>query len=90
MQVNYIYICNTVKTLIKSTDIFKLSELTFWQTKELYRIVGYVTSEHALKHPDVQRLLHADNLHYDLILTEQYYQDALLCPQVQGADGQHL
>lgn len=67
-----------MKTLIKSTDIFKLSELTFWQTKELYRIVGYVTSEHALKHPDVQRLLHADNLHYDLILTEQYYQDALL------------
>lgn len=39
---------------------------------------GYSTTEYALKHENVQRFLHATDQHYDLILAEQYYQDAFL------------
>lgn len=68
-----------MKSELNLPPIYELNTLTFWESKELYRVIGYATSEYALSHPAVQQLLHgAKDRHYDLILTEQYYQDAFL------------
>lgn len=55
-----------------------MNAISFWDSKEAYRTIGYSTTEYALQHANVQQILHAEDKHYDLILTEQYYQDALL------------
>lgn len=55
-----------------------MDDLSFWDSKEGYRVIGYSTTNYALKHPSVQRLMYADDQQYDLILVEQYYQDVFL------------
>lgn len=63
---------------MNTPDIFELHDMTFWHTKEMLRIIGTTYTEYALQHPNVQRILHANDLHYDLILTEQFMQEAFL------------
>lgn len=58
--------------------VFDLHDMSFWSTKEMLRIIGVATTEYALQHPNVQQLLHGENRHYDLILVEQFFQDAFL------------
>lgn len=50
--------------------------LLFYQ--KLFSFVGQTTTEYALKHRSVQRFLHTNNQQYDLILVEEFYQDAFL------------
>lgn len=56
-------------------DFADASAITY---KKAYHHLGYNTAEHLLKHPNVQEFLRRSNKHYDLILVEQYYQEALL------------
>lgn len=53
---------------------------SFSDYKRTYHLIGEITTECALKHPNVQRFLHqtSSSQRYDLILVEQYYQDAFL------------
>lgn len=86
--VNVLYVCKIIPT--KSVDVrlvqnkmnlpgvFDMHEVTFLGTKQMLTIVGVSTTEYALQHPNIQRLLHATDKHYDLILTEQFFQDAFL------------
>lgn len=67
-----------MKRILKIPDIYEMNSLSFWKTKEVYRIIGFTTTEYAFKHSNVQRFIHAENQQYDLILVEQYYQDAFL------------
>lgn len=59
-------------------QVFDLHDMSFWYTKEMLRIIGISSTEYALKHPNVHKLLHGENTHYDLILVEQFFQDAFL------------
>lgn len=68
----------SVKQLLNIPSAYEMNALSFWESKEGYRTIGYSTTEYALKHENVQRFLHATDQHYDLILAEQYYQDAFL------------
>lgn len=63
---------------LKVSSIYQLHDMSFWNTKEMYRVSGYSTTQYALNHSNVQKLLYADDKHYDLILVEQFYQDAFL------------
>lgn len=40
--------------------------------------MGLDNSEYGLKHENVQRLIKSENLHYDLIISEQFYQETWL------------
>lgn len=47
---------------------------------KLLEIVGVKTTEHALKHPQVQEIFNRNDTHdvYDLLIVEQFYQEAFL------------
>lgn len=57
---------------------FDFHDVSFWTNKEMFRLVGVSTTEYALQHPNIKELLYGENHHYDLILIEQFYQDAFL------------
>lgn len=68
-----------VITELNLPGTFDLHDMSFWTTKEMLRLVGTSTTEYALKHPNVKELLYGEKKHhYDLILTEQFFQDAFL------------
>lgn len=74
----YTYIYISVMQHFKLTSITDVSSQTFMVSKNAYHYVGQRTTEFALKHPDVQQFLRNSKKKYDLILVEQWYQDAFL------------
>lgn len=40
--------------------------------------VGRFASYHGLKDPKVQKIVHSKDLHFDLVITEQFFQEAWL------------
>lgn len=72
---------NTI-SVIRSIGITSLKDMSsrrsFWEGKRAYHIIGHTTTEYALRHPDVQQFFQSSTKYYDLILVEQYYQDAFL------------
>jgi hypothetical protein len=44
----------------------------------LYNTIGIATTEHALKNEKVQEFIHRNNDKFDLIIAEQFYQEAFL------------
>lgn len=60
-------------------SLSQMGAATISQSKEGYSLLGQLTSDYALKHPNMQSFLHSTNhKQYDLMLYEQYYQDAFL------------
>lgn len=55
-----------------------MHDMSLRTTKQMLTIIGISTTEYALQHPEVQQLIHSDDRQYDLILTEQFYQEAFL------------
>lgn len=55
-----------------------MHDMTFAQTLSLLYTIGLTTTDHALKHPNVQRLITSTDQQFDLIIGEQFYQDAFL------------
>lgn len=64
---------------LKLPDIFNMQDMSLPTTKQMLTIIGISTTEYALKQPEIQQLIHSDDdRQYDLILTEQFYQEAFL------------
>ncbi|XP_037926212.1 UDP-glycosyltransferase UGT5-like isoform X1 [Hermetia illucens] len=66
------------KHLFKTDDLFSLTEMTTSDFIQLVHLIGLTTTDYALKHPKVQELLHDKKLEFDLLLAEQFYQEAFL------------
>lgn len=58
--------------------IFEMNDLSFSDTLLLMNTVGLSTAKYALNHPNVQKLIDSTDQHFDLIIAEQYYQEAFL------------
>ncbi|XP_055379736.1 UDP-glycosyltransferase UGT5-like [Condylostylus longicornis] len=60
--------------------IFDLSELDVIGYMKILEILGVATTDHALKQPKVQEIINASDTinKYDLLLAEQFYQEAFL------------
>lgn len=67
-----------VKHFFKTDDIFQLSEMTVRHYIEMLDLIGTATTEYALKHPRVQQLIRDNTKQFDLLLAEQFYQEAFL------------
>lgn len=68
-----------VKNDLDLPGIFEMHDLSYDQTVQLLYNVAASTTEYALQHPNVQRLVHADEQQrYDVVLVEQFYQEAFL------------
>jgi len=60
-------------------NLFDLTEMTFTDMMNLlFDGIGLPTTEHALQNKAVQELIHREGDHFDLILAEQFYQEAFL------------
>lgn len=78
--VNHYNINISVRKALGLTTSKDMSSCSFWDYKKAFSLIGYGTTEYALKHPNVQQFLHtkSHHQHYDLVLVEEFYQDALL------------
>ncbi|XP_017087027.2 UDP-glycosyltransferase UGT4 [Drosophila bipectinata] len=69
-----------VKLDFGALHLFELTRMTNPDFIKMLDIIGVKTTEHALKQPKVQALIHAKETEgvFDLLLAEQFYQEALL------------
>lgn len=68
-----------VKRKVNLPGIFEMHDMTYEDTVTMLYTIGESTSEYALGHPLVQRLIHDPApRRYDLILVEQFYQECFL------------
>lgn len=44
----------------------------------MYHEITAPTSEHGLKDPNVQKIIHSDDLHFDLIINEEFFHESWL------------
>ncbi|KAH8261354.1 hypothetical protein KR044_007860 [Drosophila immigrans] len=60
--------------------LFDLTKMTNYDFLKMLEIIGLKTTEHALRQPKVQQLIHAKQTEgvFDLLLAEQFYQEAFL------------
>lgn len=62
-----------------TNNLFELTEMTFTETINLlYYGIGIPSTEHALKQKKIQDLIRRKGDHFDLVLVEQFYQEAFL------------
>lgn len=59
-------------------DIFNLKYSSDWNNLLLFYRAGLISTEHAFNDAKVQHLIQSDNLHFDVIILEQFNHDALL------------
>lgn len=59
-------------------DIFNLKYSSDWSNLLLFYRAGLLSTEHALNDDKVKRLIQSENLHFDVIILEQFNHDALL------------
>ncbi|XP_032306981.1 UDP-glycosyltransferase UGT4-like [Drosophila ananassae] len=69
-----------VKLDFGALHLFELTRLRNTDFVKMLDIIGVKTTEHALKQPKVQALIHAKQTEgvFDLFMAEQFYQEALL------------
>lgn len=62
-----------------SSNIFELTSMRLQDFIQMLLIIGKTTTDHALKQTKVQEIINdPDNNKYDLIIAEQFYQEAFL------------
>jgi glucuronosyltransferase len=65
--------------LVQVDSLFDLTEMNFGDMMNfLYNTIGIATTEHAMKNEKVQEFIHRNNDKFDLIIAEQFYQEAFL------------
>ncbi|KAH8269648.1 hypothetical protein KR018_012618 [Drosophila ironensis] len=69
-----------VKLNFGAEHLFELTRMTNYDFLKMLEIIGLKTTEHALRQPKVQALIHAQRTEdvFDLLLAEQFYQEAFL------------
>ncbi|BFG05756.1 UDP-glucuronosyltransferase 2B13 [Drosophila madeirensis] len=69
-----------VKLNFGAQHLFELTRMTNYDFLKMLEIIGLKTTEHALRQPKVQALIHAKQTEgvFDLLLAEQFYQEAFL------------
>lgn len=64
--------------LVSKADLFEKHDKTDFDTVRMYGEITPPVTEHGLKHPDVQKLIHSENLHFDLIINEEFFHESFL------------
>lgn len=73
-------IASSVKLNFGVQHLFDLTRMKNHDFLKMLEIIGLKTTEHALRQPKVQELIHAKQTEgvFDLLLAEQFYQEAFL------------
>lgn len=50
---------------------------SFW-TATAFPIFGYLSADFAMNNKNVQKLIHSDDIHFDLVINEEIYHDSFL------------
>lgn len=64
--------------LVTNSNAFNMDEMPFSSIIKILYQMGLETTEHALQNKNVQEFLLNENLTFDLIICEQFYQEAFL------------
>lgn len=59
-------------------DMFGNSDESYFSKVMGYERICTPTSEHGLKDPNVQKLIHSDDLHFDLVINEDMFHESWL------------
>lgn len=71
----FIYV---VKEALNLPGIFEMHDMTYDMTFKMLYTIADTTTTYALQHPNVQKLIHSTDLEFDLVIGEQFYQEAFL------------
>lgn len=63
---------------VPKEDIYGLGDQSDFGKVRDYELVSTPSSEHGLKDPKVQALIHSTNLAFDLVINEDFYHDSWL------------
>lgn len=67
-----------ISKAFNNLDIFQLTDMSIGDNMRMVNILGDQSTEYALKHPEVQKLIHSTDLEFDLLIVEQFFQEAFL------------
>lgn len=59
-------------------ELFIKHNKTDFDTVHLYEVVSTPSSEHGLKDPNVQKIIHSENLQFDLVINEEFFHESWL------------
>lgn len=69
---------HSVVLLVPIDDIFNLKYSSDWNNVFLFYRAGLISTEHAFNDAKVQQLIQSENVHFDVIVLEQFNHDAFL------------
>lgn len=59
-------------------SIFEIEHQDNFQTVRLYEMLSTPSSDYGLNSPNVQKLIHSNDLHFDLVITEEFFHESWL------------
>lgn len=59
-------------------DVFAVYDQNDFEKIRACEQLSTPSSEHGLKHPNVQKIIHSKDLHFDLVVTEDFWHESWL------------
>ncbi|XP_055379342.1 UDP-glycosyltransferase UGT5-like [Condylostylus longicornis] len=70
---------STIKTELGYGDMFEMRDMSTRETYQMMNLIGFTTTDYFLENNHVKNLINnAGNQQFDLIIVEQFFQDAVL------------
>lgn len=63
---------------VSKANLFVKHEKTEFDAIRMYDEIATPTAEYGLNHPNVQRIIHSKDLHFDLIINEDMFHESWL------------
>lgn len=59
------------------SKVFEAEESTGMADLLMTPFIGYALAEHALNDPNIRKFIHRTDLHFDLVINEEFFQDSI-------------
>lgn len=63
---------------VSKADLFKKHDKTDFDTIRMYEEITTPTAEYGLGNPNVQKIIHSEGLHFDLVINEDMFHESWL------------
>lgn len=63
---------------MSADDLFKGAKQDDFNNIAFYELVTYATGVYGLNHSNVQKVIHSNDLHFDLVINEEMFHEAWL------------
>lgn len=68
---------NNSAFLVPQSKVYEAEEESGLMGLMLLPFIGYAVADYSLNTTNVQELIHSKNLHFDVVINEEFYQDSV-------------